>query len=104
VFSIYLIAYAQGAPVGGVALVEHDSGSIELKRFYLEPQWRRKGVATALVAAADNPAVARGATRLMLDVLPSRTGAITAWRHMGFVDAAPWGDLAMAYLERACQG
>lgn len=102
--STYLIAYDRGRPAGGVALVAHDGLSIMLKRCYVWPQWRGRGVAGALVTAAMDVAAERGATRLVLDVLPSRQGAIMAWRRMGFVDAAPWGDASMAYFERPLTG
>lgn len=99
VYATYLIAYDDGRPVGGVALVAHDGLSVMLKRCFVPVSHRRRGVATALVGAARQLAADRGATRLVLDVLPSRTGAIAAWRRMGFVEAAPWGDPAMAYFE-----
>lgn len=98
--STYLLAYDGERPVGGVALAAHDGLSVMLKRGYVEPRRRRRGVATALVTAAADIAAARGAIRLMLDVLPSRKGAIEAWRRMGFVDAAPWGAPSMAYFQR----
>jgi len=100
VHSTYLVAYEQGRPVGGIVLVAHDALSVLLKRCYVPPAQRRRGVATALVATAGDLAADRGATRLVLDVLPSRAGAIAAWRRMGFAEAPPWGDPAMAYFER----
>lgn len=99
VYATYLIAYDQSRPVGGVALVAHDGQSVMLKRCYVQVPDRRRGVATALVHAARQLAADRGTTRLVLDVLPSRTGAIAAWRRMGFAEAAPWGNPAMAYFE-----
>jgi GNAT superfamily N-acetyltransferase len=99
VHSTYIVAYDQRRPIGGVALVAHDGLSVMLKRCFVQPSHRRRGVATALVNAARQLAADRGANRLVLDVLASRTGAIAAWRHMGFVPAAPWGDEAMAYFE-----
>ena len=99
VYATYLIAYDQGRPVGGVALVAHDGLTVMLKRCFVQVSDRRRGVATALANTAMQLAADRGATRVVLDVLASRTGAIAAWRRMGFVEVAPWGDPEMAYLE-----
>lgn len=104
VHSTFLIAYAGRRPVGGVALVAGDVHSLLLRRCYVLPSERRRGVATALVAEALRLADDRGASRLALDVLASRRGAIAAWRRMGFADAEPWGDPAMAYFERSVGG
>ena len=99
VHSTYLLAYDQCRPIGGVALVTHDASSVMLKRCFVQPSHRRRGVATALVDGARQLAAGRGASRLVLDVLATRTGAIAAWRQMGFVDAAQWGDPAIVYFE-----
>ncbi len=100
VLPTYVIAYYSGEPVGGMAVVAHDGLSAMLKRCYVVQSWRRRGVARSLVEHVTAVAVDRGVSRLVLDVLPSRLGAIAAWRRMGFVDAKPWGDPAMAYFER----
>lgn len=71
-----------------------------LKRCYVVPDWRRRGVARALVDHAAVVAAGTGADRLVLDVLPSRAGAIAAWQRMGFVATEPWGDPKMVYFER----
>ena len=78
----------------------HDARSVMLKRCFVHPAWRQRGVARALVQAAEAQAARRGGDRLVLDVLPSRRGGIAAWRRMGFVEAEPWGDASMVYLER----
>jgi len=99
VLSTYLLAYEGAAPVAGVALVAHDGLAVMLERCYVRPSWRRRGIATALVRAAEDVASKRGVRRLVLDVLPSRVGAIAGWRRMGFVAAEPWGDPSMAYFQ-----
>lgn len=99
VLDIYLVAYVSAQPVGGVALVAHDAASTMLKRCYVLPSWRRQGIARELVDHAARVASARGAGRLVLDVLPSRSPAIRAWKSMGFVEADPWGKPEMVYFE-----
>ena len=100
VFTTYLLAYDGHHPLGGVALIAHDALTVMLTRCYVHPDARRRGVAAALVTAAADEAARRGAARLVLDILASRDGAITAWRRLGFVDSECRGDTAMRYLER----
>lgn len=106
VFASYLVAYEADHAVGGVALVAHDALSVALKRCYVRPQHRRRGVARSLVATAEGQAAQRGVGRILLDVLASRRDAITAWRRIGFVECEPWGDASMRYFEFAlpCAG
>ncbi len=99
-FSTYLVAHRGTDALGGVALVAHDALSVLLKRCYVRPEHRRRGVAQALVSAAEEEAAQRGVRRLVLDILPSREAAITAWCRIGFVECDPWGDPAMRYFER----
>jgi GNAT superfamily N-acetyltransferase len=100
VFSTYLLAVEESQALGGMALTLLDKRSLMLKRCYVRPANRRRGVARALVAAATEEARRRDMSRMVLDILPSRTGAVTAWRRLGFIDAEPWGDDRLVYLER----
>ena len=100
VFSTYLIAYEGADPLGGVAVVGHDAFSVMLKRCYVRPHRRRRGVARALATAADNEAAQRGVERMVLSILASRRCAITAWSRMGFLEVEPRGDTSMRYFER----
>lgn len=100
VLATYLVAYEERRPVGGVAVVGHDATSLMLKRCYVRPDRRHRGVARALVEAVAGVAAERGARRLVLDILPTRGGAIAAWRRLGFAECEPWGDPDMVYLER----
>ncbi|HEX2064812.1 MAG TPA: bifunctional GNAT family N-acetyltransferase/GrpB family protein [Acidimicrobiales bacterium] len=100
VLTTYLVAYEDRRPVGGVAVVAHDAASLRLKRCYVRPDRRRRGVGRSLVEAAAGVAAQRGVGRLVLDILPTRRGAITAWRCLAFAECEPWGGPDMVYLER----
>lgn len=99
-FATYLIAYEGRHPLGGLAVVAHDAGSVMLKRAYVRPDRRRQGVASALAAAANGEAAQRGVSRLVVDILGSRQDGIAAWRRLGFVECQPWGDTSMRCFER----
>jgi GrpB-like predicted nucleotidyltransferase (UPF0157 family)/GNAT superfamily N-acetyltransferase len=99
-FPTYVVAYEGPEPLGGVALVAHDASSLMLKRGYVRPDRRRRGVARAMTAAAMDEAEGRGLRRLVVDILPSREEAITAWQRLGFAECRPWGEPTMRYFER----
>jgi GNAT superfamily N-acetyltransferase len=99
-FDTYFLAYRGIEPVGGTGVVTHDEVSVRMTRCYVAPDARRQGVAAAFVAAVVRHAERLDAERVVSDVLPSRTGAIAAWRSLGFIDAEPWGDGDAVYLER----
>ena len=77
-------------------------GVIEVKRLYVRPTYRLSGVARALMTNAHAHATRAGFTRLVLDVMPSRTEVIAFYRRLGYADTAPYTDwpFPMVYLER----
>jgi ribosomal protein S18 acetylase RimI-like enzyme len=84
---VYL-AEAAGIPLGCAALREAPGAdAAELKRFYVAPEARGRGLGQALLDTAIAEARSRGFTRLILDTLEDRmAGAIALYRRAGFVD------------------
>ena len=66
------------------------SGDAELKRMYVEPAGRGRGVGRALGEAAIVEARRLGHRRLLLDSRASLTAACTLYRSLGFVDVEPY--------------
>lgn len=46
---VFLVAYIDGEPVGCGAIRPLDDTYVELKRFYVDPTYRRKGIAAAIL-------------------------------------------------------
>lgn len=77
---------ASSSPVGCVVL----SGAAEVKRLWVDPAARGRGLATALLRAAVEAAVARGFTAVRLSVWEWRTGALALYERLGFEVVEPW--------------
>ena len=50
-FNCRIVAYEDGKPAGCGAWKKIDEGTFEVKRIYIAPEFRRKGVASAVIAA-----------------------------------------------------
>jgi putative acetyltransferase len=88
----FLVARADGAPVGcgAVRLLEdHDA---ELKRMYVVPEARGRGVGRALLDALESEARVLGARRLVLETGVRQTAALALYRRAGFVDIPSYGE------------
>jgi GNAT superfamily N-acetyltransferase len=63
----------------------------EIKRLFVRPQVRGKGVGKALVEAVIAVAQALGYGEIKLDTLPQMEGAIALYKSNGFVSIPPYG-------------
>lgn len=97
---MFVIGRDAGQPVacGGVRLVAPDVG--ELKRMYVIPAARRRGIARALLEHLEHQARALGATRLRLETGLNQPEAIALYASAGYVDGQPFGHYAGAPLAR----
>ena len=98
-----LLAEYDGQLVGCVALHQLDSGICEMKRLYLRPQFRGKGVGRALAERIIVEASQIGYQRMRLDsVEPVMKHAVAMYRGLGFKEIAPYCTNPMAgaiYME-----
>ena len=80
----YLVAWQDDEPLGHAHLALTDPP--ELQDVSVRPEYRRRGVATALADAAERAAVARGFSRLRLSVSVDNDAALVMYRHLGYRD------------------
>lgn len=89
----FFIVRLSGAAVGcgGVAF---DDGFAELKRMYVRPALRGKGVVQVLIARLETEAAARGYARVTLETGDAQHAAIRAYERAGFARCAAFGAYA----------
>ena len=97
---IFIIGWDADQPVacGGVRLVSPEVG--ELKRMYVAPAARRRGIARAMLAHLEHQARTLGAERLRLESGLHQPEALSLYASAGYVDAEPFGHYAGAPLAR----
>jgi GNAT superfamily N-acetyltransferase len=88
----FLLARADGDPVGCVAFKAAEHETVELKRMYVRPDQRGTGTGRELVSALIAEARRRDRRRIVLDTYHTMTSAHRIYRAAGFRDvAAPAG-------------
>jgi putative acetyltransferase len=89
----FFVARLDGEPAGcgGVAFAD---GLAEVKRMYVRPSMRGRGVAQALVRRIEDEARARGATRLVLETGDAQAAALRFYARAGFTRRGAFGQYA----------
>jgi GNAT superfamily N-acetyltransferase len=88
----YLVGYEGVLAVAGGGLRRLDDGVAEIKRMYVRPASRSRGVARALLAALEQTAMELGYERVRLDTGPKQVHGLALYHSAGYVDVAPYND------------
>lgn len=86
-----LLATEDDQLAGCIALRKLGDGVCEMKRLFIRPAYRRKGLGRVLVNSLIDEARQLGYTRMRLDTLTGRMDqAIALYRSIGFVEIGPY--------------
>lgn len=88
--SVFLVVRAGGRPRGCGALKRLKPGVAEIKRMWVHPEIRRRGVGRRLLAALEG--YARGCHTLRLDTSEHLPEAIALYRHAGYHEIPAFND------------
>ncbi|MGI5244749.1 GNAT family N-acetyltransferase [Dactylosporangium sp. CA-139066] len=90
----FLVAYVEDhVPAGcaGFRTLAEDETTAELKRMYVVPQFRGRGLAKALLAAVEDAARQAGRKRLWLETGTAQPEAIALYEGSGYARIADFG-------------
>ena len=90
----FLIARDGGRAVGCGAIRLVDPTTAEVKRMYVEPDQRGRGVGRAVLASLEAAARQLGAGRLVLETGSYSADALALYRGAGFTPVDCWGEYA----------
>jgi GNAT superfamily N-acetyltransferase len=88
----YLVGSEDGQVVAGGGLRRLDEAVAEIKRMYVRPAARSRGVARALLRALEDEARALGYTAVRLDTGPRQVHGLALYRSAGYVEVPAYND------------
>ena len=87
-----LLAWVDGEPAGWGALRPLGGDAAEMKRMWVRPGFRGRGLGRTVAEALLQAARAEGYARVRLDTLPVMTEARALYQSLGFRATAPYND------------
>jgi GNAT superfamily N-acetyltransferase len=88
----FLVAYLDGQAVGCGAVRRNDPLVAEIKRMYVIPEARGRGIARHVLLALEAEARQLGVSRLVLETGLRQTAALALYRRAGFVEIPLFGE------------
>ena len=102
---VFLIAWSGDVALGcgGIRRYADDPGAAEIKRMYVRPDARRRGIARLILAALETRAQDTGYRRLVLETGSKQPEAIVMYERAGYTPIDAFGQYS-DYPESRCYG
>jgi putative acetyltransferase len=91
---LFLIGRIDGRSAACGALRPLPDGAVELKRMFVRPEFRHRGLAGAMLATLEKAAVERGYSTIRLETGEGQPEAIALYRRAGYRPIPCYGDYA----------
>jgi GNAT superfamily N-acetyltransferase len=93
---LFLVASVDGRPAGCGAWRVHTPGIVEVKRVYVAPPFRRRGLAQVIMAALEESAARAGHRAVVLNSGPRQPEALAMYAGLGYRPVPGFGVYADA--------
>ena len=100
----FVIAYLDDVAVGCGAVRRLDESTGELKRMYVDPSVRGRGIGRALVTSLEHEARRLGISKVVLETGTRLAAAIGLYEAMGYVRIPPFGEYLASPATSLCFG
>lgn len=100
----FFVAWLDGIAAGCGAVRRLDESTAELKRMYVEPQARGRGIGRALVESLEREARALGVTRVVLETGKRLAPAIQMYEGLGYARIPLFGEYLSSPDTSVCFG
>lgn len=100
----FVVAYLDDVAVGCGAVRRLDGATAELKRMYVDPSVRGRGIGRALVEALEREARLLGMTKVVLETGTRLTPAIKLYETMGYARIPLFGEYLSSPNTSLCFG
>jgi len=90
------IARTDGQTAGCIGLKKIDALNCEMKRLYVRPVYRKRGIASLLAERVIDDAKRAGYKYMLLDTLPFLKSALRIYKKYGFYEIPCYNDSPMA--------
>ena len=88
---VFLVAREEGRVLGCGAIVRSEDDSAEIKRMFVAPTARGRGLGKQLLQKLEAVAIEHGAQVLRLETGVKQPEALSLYRSAGFVEIGPFG-------------
>jgi putative acetyltransferase len=89
-----IVAFENDLPVGCGAIKEYDADTMEVKRMYVAPQFRKKGIASGILSELEKWTQELSCNRCILETGKRQPEAISLYKKSGYKSIPNYGQYA----------